>query len=144
MRRNLSVRLRSRPFGCLAGLVLAASLVGCAGLGGSPKDVVASRAQARWDALIRGDLKTAYTYLSPGYRKAKSFERYKRTIFGVGKWKSAQVGKVECLQPDVCRVWVNVGVRLQVPRRGEPIESVNPVLERWILRDGQWWYVPAR
>lgn len=124
-------------------------LLGLLALGGcdalrSPEQVVARRAQARWDALVKGDLKAAYAYLSPGYRKAMSYERYQRGIFGVGKWQAAKVDQVSCQQPEVCAVTVQVTIRLVVPRRGEPIESTSPVYERWVKDSGKWWYVPDR
>ncbi|XSG84295.1 MAG: hypothetical protein ACPW60_11220 [Methylohalobius sp. ZOD2] len=116
---------------------------GCAGLGSkSVEGRVAQRAQARWDSLVEGDLKTAYEYLSPGYRQAKSFERYQRGILGVGIWQGAKVDKVVCERPEVCKVTVQVSSRLVVPRVGTPMESTSPVYERWILEDGQWWHVP--
>ncbi|BCX80660.1 hypothetical protein MIT9_P0234 [Methylomarinovum caldicuralii] len=108
----------------------------------SREERVARRAQARWDALIRGDIETAYAYLAPGYRKIKSLERYRRGIHGVGKWREARVERVTCPEKDVCNVDMQVKVRLMVPRMGEPIESVNPVRERWIYKAGEWWYVP--
>ena len=36
-----------------------------------------ARAQARWDAVIKGDLEAAYAYISPGSRQVYSFERFK-------------------------------------------------------------------
>ncbi len=108
----------------------------------TPEAIVAQRAQARWDALIKGDLETAYRYLSPGYRQVKSFERYKRGIFGVGIWQGAKVDKVVCEQPDVCKVTVMVTTRLVLPRVGAPMESTTPVYERWIRDDQGWWHVP--
>ncbi len=108
----------------------------------TPETIVAKRAQARWDALIKGDLETAYQYLSPGYRKAKSFERYKRGIFGVGVWQAAKVDKVACEQPDVCKVTVLVTTRLALPRIGTSMESTTPVYERWIRDEQGWWHVP--
>lgn len=122
-------------------MLLSSLLAACHWMADSPEERVARRAQARWDALIRGDIETAYAYLAPGYRKIKSLERYRRGIHGVGKWREARVERVTCPEKDVCNVDMQVKVRLMVPR-GEPIESVNPVRERWIHKAGEWWYVP--
>ncbi len=120
-------------------------LVGCEDIRKSPGEIVSERAKARWDALIRGDLQTAYDYLSPGYRQSTPFGRYRRKIRGVGLWRKARVERVECDEAEVCKVLVMVDVHLVIPRSGgEPIESTNPVYERWIYSEGQWWYVPDR
>ncbi len=119
-------------------------LSGCENIRESPEEIVSERAKARWDALIRGDLQAAYDYLSPGYRQSTPFERYRRKIRGVGLWRKARVERVECDGAEVCKVLVLVDVHLVVPRSGEPIESTNPVYERWIYSEGQWWYVPDR
>ena len=41
------------------------------------KEVVTARANARWQALLRGDLAAAYEYLSPGSKAAMSLDLYK-------------------------------------------------------------------
>jgi len=110
----------------------------------APEDVVARRAQDRWDALIKGDIDAAYAYLSPAYRRMKSLESYKRGIFGVGIWQKAEVDRVVCERLDVCSVTVLVTTRLALPRIGTPMESTTPVYERWIRERDQWWYVPKR
>ena len=70
-------------------VVLAGLLGGCATpMGGgaglsadTPADVkkqaVAARAKARWDALIKPDLASAYTFLSPASRATMSLDLYK-------------------------------------------------------------------
>ncbi len=123
-------------------MIWAAFLPACSNVTNTPEAIVAERAQGRWDALIKGDLKGAYEFLSPGYRQAMPFSRYEQKIHGVGMWQAARVSKVVCQQPDVCEATVNVDVRLIVPRIREPIESTNPVYERWVNIDGEWWYVP--
>ncbi len=54
-------------------------------MGGLTKDssaeakqaLVSERINARWQALIKGDLDTAYTYLSAGSKEAMSLKVYK-------------------------------------------------------------------
>ncbi|WP_286293006.1 hypothetical protein [Methylomarinovum tepidoasis] len=93
---------------------------------------------------MKGDLKAAYGYLSPGYRRLKPFERWKRGIFGVGIWQDARVDKVACPKADVCDVTVLVTSRLMVPRIGKPMVSTTPVYERWVYEGGDWWYLPGQ
>src|SRR5262249_24928425 len=69
----------------------------------SPEEAVAERAKARWDALLKNDIKSAYEYLSPATRSTTSMERYGRTITP-GFWKAASVGKVKCVSRTVCIV----------------------------------------
>lgn len=107
-----------------------------------PEEVVARRATERWQALIRGDFERAYRYYTPSFRKEvdlKSFALEKRK--GVGVWQAARVEQVECPERERCRVLVRVKTRFVHPRYG-PIESETPVEERWVYKDGKWWYVP--
>src|SRR4051812_14548430 len=77
--RHRSVALR------LLAVLGAMVAVGCSSLGGISKDSpveakkerAGQRAQARWDALIRGDVNAAYEFLSPGTRAVTSQAVYK-------------------------------------------------------------------
>jgi len=59
-------------------VLLAASVAGCASMSGGGKDLapeakralVTERINARWNALIKGDLDQAYTFMSAGSREA--------------------------------------------------------------------------
>ena len=51
------------------------------------QEVVTARANARWQALLRGDLTAAYEYLSPGSKAAMSLDFYK------GKHKDRHVSR---------------------------------------------------
>jgi hypothetical protein len=55
----------------VAMLCAVAVAAGCATTqqGGTAEDLVKARAQQRWDALLKGDTKTAYGFLSPGSRR---------------------------------------------------------------------------
>ena len=57
--------------------------------------VVAERAQARWQALMKGDLDAAYAFLSPASKKATPLMDYARTI-KPGMWREVKVDKVNC------------------------------------------------
>jgi len=115
---------------------------GCSSLGGISKDSpveakkerAGQRAQARWDALIRGDLNAAYEFLSPGTRAVTSQAVYKGKI-KPGMWRSAKVQSVEC-EADVCSVKLLVDYDV---RRIKGIET--PLTEKWIIESGNAWYV---
>jgi hypothetical protein len=116
--------------------------VGCSALGGlsndSPKEAkqerAGQRAQARWDALIRGDLNAAYEFLSPGSRAVMSLAVYKGKL-KPGLWRSAKVRSVEC-EADVCSVKLVIDYDV---RAAKGIET--PLTEKWIIESGDAWYV---
>ena len=116
-------------------VALLAGLAACAGLPGkAPQDIVQERAQARWDALVRGDFKAAYGYLSPASRSVTSEESY---INGLGRnfWKAAQVKKVACPTEKTCDVDVSIEYEFKGMR------TRTPLRETWIREDSEWWYV---
>ena len=139
--------------GLLAGLGMWARVVpllavaGCAAMGGISKDstpeakaaVVSERSQARWDALIKGDVDKAYTYLSDGSKAATSLSAYKSRT-RVGLWREAKVEKVECKE-ELCTVTLEITYDARVPRVGEMKGIKTPVSESWIIEDGSAGYV---
>jgi hypothetical protein len=122
-------------------LKLAAVAVGLAAMGGcatvpeqSPEQIVKARAQARWDALVKGDYATAYSYLGPGSRAVNSLEAYKDSIVK-GFYKDGQVEKAVCDSPERCEAHV----RVEYEFKGKRMKS--PLAETWIRQQGNWWYV---
>ena len=100
----------------------------------SAEELVKERAQARWDALVKGDVKGAYTFLSPGSRAVLNFESYAAAI-RVGFWKSARVERVECKTVDACEAHATIEYEYQ----GQRIKT--PLRETWIREGTDWWYV---
>src|ERR1043165_10081149 len=81
-------QVRSLKWAAVA--VSLAMVGGCATMAEQPPEqVVKARAQARWDALLKGDYEAAYGYLGPGSRAVNSLEAYKASI-RKGFWQSAQ------------------------------------------------------
>jgi hypothetical protein len=128
-----------------AALVLSIGVMGCAGSGGGsvqsvqadPQKMVADLATARWEALIKGDIAKAYSYLSPGTRDVTSLDTYKAKIRG-GRWKKANVDSVSC-ERDQCKVLMAIEYSYR------NIQSLDTRLdESWLRQDGKWWYVPRR
>ena len=127
-------------------VVLAGLLGGCATpMGGSaglsadtPADVkkqaVAARAKARWDALIKPDLASAYTFLSPASRATMSLDLYKAK-HNVGMYRAVTIDDVSC-EADRCTV--NLRLTYDYQRfKG----MITPLVERWIITQGQAWFV---
>ncbi len=121
------------------GVGLALGLTGCASLsadsaGEQKQKVVAERAQARWNVLIKGDVEAAYQFLSTGSRAATPVATYKAKI-KPGLWREAKVGKIDC-EAEICKVVMLVTYDT---RRMKGIET--PVDETWVIEKGSAWYV---
>jgi len=117
-------------------------LTGCAGIGGlsadAPADVkrevVAQRAQARWDRLIARDLAGAYEYLSPASRATTPLDVYKAK-HKVGMYRSVKVDDVNC-EAEACVVKLSLTYDF---KRTKGITT--PLTEKWIISQGQAWFV---
>jgi hypothetical protein len=102
--------------------------------GKSLEDQVKERATKRWEALIRGDLDSAYTYFSRATKETYPIELY-RAKMRPGMWREAKVEAVKCAD-GLCEVMVII--KLDHSRlKG----VITPVVERWIVQDGLAWYV---
>lgn len=116
-------------------LILAAAVSGCAVIKPrTAEDAVKERAQARWDALVKGDAKTAYAFLSPGSRAVLTPESYATSI-RVGFWKSAQVNRAVCETQQACEAHVTIEYEFQAQR------IKTPLRETWIREGTDWWYL---
>ena len=116
----------------LMGMVVA--VAACATLDRRPaSEVVKERAQARWDALVKGDISAAYKYASPGSRSVTSLEQYTASIRR-GFWKSVVVHDAVC-ETDSCEVDATIEYEFQ----GRRIKT--PYKEKWIREGSSWWYV---
>jgi hypothetical protein len=102
--------------------------------GKSIEDQVKERATKRWEALIRGDLDTAYSYFSKATKETYPIELY-RTRMRSGMWREVTVDSVKCAD-GLCEVTVMLNLD---HKRLKGI--VTPVAERWIVQDGLAWYV---
>ena len=99
-----------------------------------PEEKVVARAQERWDALVKGDLKSAYAYFSPGTRSVMDLASYESSIRR-GFWKAAKVDKAVCATQQSC----DVHVTIEYEFRGATTKS--PLRETWIQEGSNWWLV---
>lgn len=129
-----------RLLAAVLGIVL---LAACASTGDAKKHPVEELAQRRWDALLAGDLDTAYALNSPGYRSANSrvdFEISQRTRKVIVTL--AKVTGSDC-DGDACTVSTAVQYRVGSPVPGvSNWESSAQLEERWVRTEGKWWFVP--
>jgi len=127
-----------------AGAVATLTLGGCAGMAGfgiskdsdpaAKQKVVAQRAEARWQSLIKGDLDAAYAYMSEGSKATTPLDVYKAKM-RPGLWRQAKVEKVEC-EAEVCKV------EMQITFDHKLMKGIQtPLNESWIIEKGSAWYV---
>jgi len=133
---------KRRQFAATAVGLTAAFLAGCAGMGGlsaeTPpevkRDAVATRAKARWQHLIDRDLTGAYAFLSPASRATIPLDMYKAK-HKVGMYRSVKIDGVAC-EADACMV------KLSLTYDYKRIKGVTtPLVEKWIITQGQAWFV---
>ena len=124
----------------VGGAVVAMAVLGGCAAGSAARndqDLVAERAQQRWNLLAKGDFAGAYAYMSPSGRGLVRQDAYVgmlRRDF----WTGAKVGKVECPTKEACEVEVLV----EYKHRGLPMQS--PVREKWVREGSNWWFVLER
>ena len=129
----------ARSLRALSVVPAAALLSACATMGGKPEDVVAKRAQAYWEARIKGDTAAAYALLSPGYRKLHTEKDFVREYPGTSAVE-AEVKKVQCTE-NRCSVTTRLGVAPVLPgmlSQGKPLKIDSYSDSIWLLEDGKW------
>jgi hypothetical protein len=130
----------ARPIRLCVTIVSAFVLVACAtttreaSTAKTLEDRVKERAAKRWEALIDGDLDTAYGFFSKATKNTYPLELY-RVKMRPGLWREARVDTVKC-SDEICDVTVILTID-HARIKG----IVTPVAERWIIQDGQAWYV---
>lgn len=144
------IRIPARP---LAAALALALLAGCATSPGPRavderprEEVVAERAQSRWDLLVAGRFIEAYAFLTPGARQLRSAERYEAELAGRPvKWTGAKVLETSCeAEFPACEVRVEVGFKVRSSLTGVGwLESRSILEERWIGLDGEWFHAPV-
>ena len=109
-------------------------MVGCATpVAKSAEEVVAERAQDRWNAIVARDLDKAYEYISPAGRSTTTLESFKNGL-KPGFHKGARVVSVKC-GPELCDVQLELEYEFQGKR------TKTPLPEKWVKQDGKWWFL---
>jgi len=128
---------------CIIGLAFV--LLACSEPPRSPAEIVAERAQARWDAVIDRDPESSYEYQTPGYReKASVMDHAIRFSRRQITWAAADVLGAECIE-DRCNVEVMVTYRADgAPGVLSGLEGSRAIEETWILIENEWWYTDPR
>lgn len=129
----------------IAGFLLFALLSGCATAPQTNDEIIAERAQARWDAVLARDYATAYTYYSPGFRSSRSVSdleinmRLQRI-----RWTRATYKDHSCTG-DSCTVTVDLAYQVGSPVPGvDTWKGIDRIDEQWVRTGGEWWYIPPK
>jgi hypothetical protein len=95
---------------------------------------VTQRANARWAALIKGDVDGSYQFLSPASREVTTPEQYRAKTRAAG-FREVAVEKVDC-EAEICKL------RLKLTYDHRMMKGlVTPIEETWVLEQGQFWLV---
>ena len=93
------------------------------------KKLVAERATARWQALIKGDLDRAYDFLSQSSKETTPLDRYKAKIKN-NIWKAVEVKTVDC-EANVCKVDLEITYDLKAYKGIK-----TDLTESWVIEGG--------
>jgi hypothetical protein len=131
-----------RVWVCVALVGTAAGCATAPGTGSLTKDsppevkrsVLTERINARWDALIKGDLDQAYTFMSQASKDAYSLGVYKSKVHP-GMWRSVKIDSIDC---DGAVCWAKMVLTYDHPI----MKGVQtPFTESWIIEKGSAWFV---
>lgn len=126
--------------GKLAAACFLLALAGCASFSPrTPEETVKARAQARYDALLKGDRKAAYEYLTPAFRATVSAASYAGSIGNAVEMVGATVESVRCETLEKCVAQVKLEMKPVAVRRFAGTIVTNYADETWLLEAGQWW-----
>lgn len=151
---NLPMRLLLASMVVLLAACASTSTGGRGKTPASPEAIITERALARWEALIKRDPATAWTYLSPGYRATHPQAKYVKDMSNRPvRWGKVEAyvpdegddgGTVACIDPaNSCKIRLKVHFKIASHLTSVGvIESWNVVKESWINVKGQWYVVP--
>ena len=116
------------------------TLAGCASFAPrTPEEQVKFRAQARQDALLKGERKRAYEYFAPGYRATVSAATFAGSIGNAVEMVGATVESVRCETLEKCVAQVKLEMKPLAVRGFAGTIVTTYANETWLLEAGQWW-----
>ena len=98
------------------------------------------RAVERWNALIKKDWKTAYSFETPAFRKNYSFEQFKDRYGNMVTWKKIKFLRTEQINENLVKVTLDLTILFHPPGGGEMLMP-GAIKERWLFSEDQWWYI---
>ena len=125
-------------------LFAAVMLAACATLSTDSSDeakqaAVKKRAEARWAALVKGDVSSSYALLSPASKAVLTEDQYRDRLRRSGV-TGVEVESVQCAA-ETCKVklWITFDA---TPFPGHTIKGIRTTAtETWVIDRGEYWYV---
>jgi hypothetical protein len=97
-----------------------------------------------WNLKIEKDFKTAYQFLSPGWKSTESELSYaSRMSMSRANWLNVHIKSKKCSQTDLCEV--NVEIEYEFRFRGVGGKDMivkTDLTENWIMKNNIWYHVP--
>jgi hypothetical protein len=124
-------------------VLIALALVGCSNRmfdSRTDQQIVEDRATERWQLLIKRDFRAAYRYLSPGSRETTPENVYLGHFGGSTQWLEAKPMSSQC-DETLCRITMAVKYKINHRYFPKGIENTREFKEKWVLSDGQWWFL---
>lgn len=108
------------------------------------KNKLTNRAETYWDFKVNKDFKSAYNFLSPGWKKSDSELAYiQRMSVSKVSWLSSKLSKKDCSQPDLCQVTMTIEYEYMSKLSGaKKIKVESSINETWIMKDNIWYHLP--
>lgn len=130
-------------------VVIGFGMSGCASMSSdnaapteAQKQQLKQRAESRWEALIKGELQLVYAFMSPDYRNVVSLQQFKSRYGRTVEWRLARIDDIRYDSPTVASVMMGVAYRTMLPgARGDMFENRKTLTEKWLFKDGEWWYI---
>jgi hypothetical protein len=103
-----------------------------------------NRVLAYWNFKINKDFKSAYEYLSPGWKKNENIDGYVIKMYsGKINWTGVKIIDKQCEKVNVCSVKVEITYEYQFKGAANNKIEVSTVLtENWIMKDNVWYNLP--
>jgi len=97
-----------------------------------------------WHAKINKDYKTAYQFLSPGWRKNEDELSYIRRLqVSKVKWTGVKLSQKKCTQSDACQVTIIIDYEYQMKGSfSKNMKMSTELKENWIMKNNIWFNVP--
>jgi len=110
-----------------------------------PKEAeLRERVQARWDAVIKGELERAYGFETPEYRKAHTEQEYREEFGRRVRWHVATLKDLRYDRNDEVEAIITLDYSFALPGGDQMVRTTGEITDRWVYSDGQWWRRHAR
>jgi len=104
---------------------------------------LSERVRKRWEALVKRDFATAYTYETPEYRKENSVQRFGAQFGSLVRWHMATVKEVRYDREDEATVKIMLDYSFDLPT-DETARTTSVIREQWVRIDDSWWHRDER